>query len=185
MEPPLKNIKDAEVMYFGSTFLWIYAPKMNMYKELNIESVEFLTSQLPSTRFAFFECEWAEVFQVKNVINGVERTDYYRKNNKLVLGENYYSKLLGNAGLSLKMISFKVNGTTYGMGDTLEVNEDITVEVNAVGFETSKGASIRISEVSNIRFENKIDKNSFDYIKTLYGESNIETGTYIIPKTSL
>ena len=181
----LNDIDGAEIMYFGTSLLWIYAPNMDSYQELTIESAEFLVVILPETHFALFGSQWAESFKITHTVNGVEKVTYCKKNEKTVLGAEYYTTLFAEADLSVQLISFKVGDTLYGPEDTLTVNSDISVTVTVVGYETTEGAAVRLLTPTGIRFETKIDKASYDYLVQIYGEANIETGTYILPRNYL
>ncbi|MBP5466939.1 MAG: hypothetical protein J6Y43_05200, partial [Clostridia bacterium] len=181
----LANIPDAEIMYFGTSLLWIYVPNMDTYKELTIESTELLMSILPETHFALFNGKWAESFKITHSINGVEMVSYGKKNGKTVLGAEYYADLFADEDLSVKLVNFKVGNTVYNSEQTLTVNADTTVIVAAIGFETTQGAYIRLYNPTGIRFETKIDKDNYDYFVSVYGEANVETGTYIVPKNYL
>ena len=75
----MKDIAGAEIMYFGTSLLWLYVPNMDTYQELTIESTEFLVSILPETHFAFFGSEWAESFKITHTVNGVEKVAYSKK----------------------------------------------------------------------------------------------------------
>ena len=181
----LKDIADAEIMYFGTSLLWIYVPNMDTYKELTVESTEFLMAILPETHFALFNGKWAESFKITHTVNGVEIVSYGKKNGKVVLGAEYYAELFANAGLNVKLLSFDVGDTVYNSKQTVTVTADTTVVATVVGFETTEGAWIRLNNPTGIRFETKIDKNDYDYIVSVYGEENVEMGTYIVPKEYL
>ena len=181
----LANIAGAEIMYFGASLLWIYVPNMDTYKELTIESTEFLMVILPETHFALFDGKWAESFKITHTINGVEEITYCKKNGATVLGEKYYAELFADKDLAVKLISFEVNDTVYSAGQTLTVNEDVCVAVKVVGFETVVGAYVRLLNPTGIRFETRINKADYDYLVSVYGENNLEMGTYILPKKLL
>ena len=181
----LANIPGAEIMYFGTSLLWIYVPNMDTYKELTIESTEFLMVILPETHLAFFDGEWAESIKITHTINGVEMVTYGKKNGKTVLGAKYYADLFADEDLAVKLVSFKVGNTIYNSKHTLTVNTDMAVTATVVGFETTEGAYIRIYNPTGIRFETKVDKANYDYLVSVYGEDNVEAGTYIVPKTYL
>lgn len=184
-QTPLKNIANSEIMYFGSSFLWVYAPNMNQYKKLTIESGEFLTCILPDVTFGFYETEWVQIYKVSITINGAEIVDYRKKNEVTVLSEGYFASLFSEQELSLRLLSFKTGGKTYYQNDSLEINKETSVVVTAIRFETTKGASARMSNKSGIRFETKLNKDDYNYLLELYGKENIETGTYIVPKNSI
>ena len=182
---PLKDITGAEIMYFGSSLLWIYAPNMISYRELTVESTEFIVAILPETHFAVFGQEWAESFKITHTINGAERVTYCRKNGKTLLGEKYYADLFKDEDISVKLVSFKVGDTVYGSGDTLIVAEDTEVTATVIGFETELGAYVRLLNPTGIRFETRVNKENYDYLVSVYGEENVEMGTYIVPKALL
>ena len=181
----MKDIAGAEIMYFGTSLLWLYVPNMDTYQELTIESTEFLVSILPETHFAFFGSEWAESFKITHTVNGVEKVAYSKKNSKTVLGAEYYASLFAEEDLSVKLICFQVGDTLYGPADTFTVNGDIAVTATVVGYQTTDGAAVRLLTPTGIRYETKIDKVSYDYLVGLYGADNIETGTYIVPRNYL
>ena len=60
-----------------------------------------------------------------------------------------------------------------------------TVNATVVGFQTTSGAAIKMNPSSEMRFESKIDKETYDYLVAKYGSSNIKTGTYIVSKALL
>ncbi len=180
-----RNITDSEIMYYGSSYLWLYVPNMTSYHDLTIESCDFLTVNLPNTHLMLFEEEWAEVFKVTNIVNGLEAVDYCRKDRKTTIGQGYYSSLFANKDLEVRLLNFTIGGVTYQQDETFELNADTTIAATVVGFETTKGASIRMSEPSAMRFENKIEKASYDYLVETYSAGNIETGTYIFKKDNL
>ncbi len=181
----LKDIEGAEIAYFGTSLLWIYAPNMTAYKELTVESTDLMVAILPDTRLAFFGTEWAESYKLTHTVNGVERISYVRKNGKTQLGAKYYASLFAEEDLAVKLISFQVGDTMYGMNDTLLVNGDMSITATVVGYQTTEGAAVRLLTPTGIRYETKIDKAAYDYLVGLYGAENIETGTYILPRNYL
>ena len=178
----LKDIADAEIMYFGYSFIWVYAPNMTTYKELTVESTEFIVAILPETHFSFFDNAWEESFKITHNVNGAEIVTYCKKNGKNVLNEKYYAKLLEDADLTAKLVYFQVGDRVYRAGQSLAVNADVSVTVKVVGFETVEGAAVRLVNPTGIRYETRIEKASYDYLIDLYGAENVETGTYIVPK---
>ena len=178
----LNAIDGAEIMYFGSSLLWIYAPNMTSFKELTVETTEFIVAILPETHFAFFGQYWAESFKITHTVNGVEEITYCRKNDVVVLGADYYAAMFADKDLSVKLVCFEVNNNVYFTGQTLTVSDDTEVTVTAIGFETTDGAYVRLVNPTGIRFETKINKADYDYLAAVYGAENLETGTYIVPK---
>lgn len=181
----LKDISGAEVMYYGSSFLWVYAPNMDSYNELVVESCEIFTSVLPETHFAMFDGLWAESFKLTHIINGVKKVEYCKKNNSVVLDEQYYANLFNENNLDIKLVSFKVGDKIYRENDSLTVNKDTEVITTLLGFETTSGAAIKMTDPSNMRFESKVSKDDYDYLIKTFGVSNVETGTFIVSKSSL
>ena len=181
----LNNIADAEIMYFGTSLLWIYAPNMDSYREMTMESTQFLVVILPEMQFALFGSQWAESFKITHTVNGVEKVAYCKKNEQTVLGASYYESLFAEEDLAVKLISFQVGETLYTSEQTLAVNSDIAVTATVIGYETTEGAAVRLLTPTGIRFETKIDKSTYDYVVQLYGEENVEIGTYILPRNYL
>lgn len=181
----LKDIDSAEVSYFGSSFLWIYAPDLASYSELSIETNTFFTSILPETHLRNFNGEWSIDIQINNTVNGLNTIDNRKKNGKTIVNEEYFANLYSEKDLATKLVNFKANGASYGQNEYLEVNDNTAIEATVVGFETTKGASVRISTGSDLRFRSQIDKQDFDYLVTKYGASNVERGTYIVPESAL
>ena len=132
-----------------------------------------------------FGAQWAESFKITHTINGVEKVEYRKKNEKTVLGADYYATLFASEALSVKLISFQVGDTLYTSEQTLTVNGDVSVTATVVGYETEEGAAVRLLTPTGIRYETRIDKAAYDYLVQLYGEANVETGTYIVPKKYL
>ena len=181
----LNDIAGAEIMYFGTSLLWIYAPNMDAYQELTIESTEFLVVILPETHFALFGSQWAESYKITHNVNGVEKVEYCKKNEKTVLGAGYYASLFAKEDLAVKLVSFQIGDTLYGPEDFFMVSGDLSVTATVLGYETTEGAAVRLLTPTGIRYETKIDKATYDYLVSLYGEENIETGTYIVPRNYL
>ena len=179
---PLKEVPDAEIMYFGTSLLWVYAPNMTSYHELTIESTEFLVAILPETHFALFGSEWAESYKITHVINGVEMTAYARKNAQTTIGAEYYANLFAKEELGVKLVNFTIGDTLYTSEQTYAVKGDLSVTATVVGFETTYGAAVRLWSPTGIRYETKVEKSSYDYLVGLYGEENVEMGTYILPR---
>ena len=182
---PLKEIEGAEIMYFGTSLLWIYAPNMPSYQELTIETTEFLVAILPETHFAFIDGEWAESIKITHTVNGVEGVTYERKDNKTVLNARYFASLFADKDLAVKLVCFQVGDTLYGPDDSFTVKGDVAVTATVVGYQTTDGAAVRLLTPTGIRYETKIDKATYDYLVELYGAENIETGTYIVPRKYL
>ena len=182
---PLKDIAGAEIMYFGTSLLWIYAPNMDTYQELTIETTGFLVAILPETRLALFGSQWAESFKITHTINGVERVTYTKKNSNAALGAEYYAALFAEEDLAVKLVCFQVGETVYGPEDTFVIDGDLVVTATVVGYQTTDGAAVRLLTPTGIRYETKIDKATYDYLVGLYGTANIETGTYIVPRSYL
>ena len=178
----LNSIDNAEITYFGTSLLWIYVPNMSSYKELTIEPVEFYVSILPATRLAFYGKEWAESYKITHTINGESMVTYCKKNATTLLGADYYADLFSDSDVSVKLVYFEIGGTKYTSEQTVKVTGDTVVTAKVVGLETSAGASIRLSNPSGIRYETKVDKETYDYLVSVYGEDNVETGTYIVPR---
>ena len=178
----LNSIDGAEITYFGTTLLWIYVPNMSSYKELTIEPVEFYVSILPATRLAFYGKEWAESYKITHTINGESMVTYCKKTDTTLLGADYYADMFSDSDVSVKLVYFEIGGTTYSSDQTVKVTGDTVVTAKVVGLETSAGASIRLSNPSGIRYETKVDKDTYDYLVSVYGEDNVETGTYIVPR---
>ena len=181
----LKDIEGAEIAYFGTSLLWLYAPNMADYNELTMDATEFLVTILPEIRLSFFGTEWAESYKLTHTVNGLEKITYVRKNGKTVLGAGYYASMFAEENLAVKLISFVVDGRVYGANETVAVDADMAVTVTALGFETTEGASVRLSTPTGIRFETKMDKAAYDYLVATYGVENVEVGTYIVPRNYL
>ena len=180
----LKDITDAEVMYYGSSFIWVYVPNMTSYNDLTIESFTFFNSFLPNSQFSLFDNKWAESYKVTNYINGVKTIKTYKAKEKIVINEEYFADLF-NVNLDIKLVSFKIGDKIYKPGDEFTVNSNVEVNATVVGFQTTSGAAIKMNPSSEMRFESKIDKETYDYLLTKYGSSNVKTGTYIVSKALL
>ena len=181
----LKNIANAEVSYFGGRFLWIYVPNITSYKNLTIESFTFIATIFSETHLHLFDDMWAESFSIKHIINGVQKIEYYKKRDSISLNEKFYQTMFEGSDLTVKLINFKVDGHVYKNDESLSINSDTIVEASLVGFETTKGASIKLTNPSSMRFETKILKEHFDYLSSTFGINNIEFGTYVVPSSLL
>ena len=149
------------------------------------EGTPFAGNYLPKLIFEFTEGKWHQAFTVNMFIGEEVFTVYSQNDIPVVIDDVYFENLLADNAIPGKVVSFSTRGVTYGAGTTFKVLTDTDLTVEVIGFDTTDGASVRLLTPTGIRYETKIDKADYDALVATYGEANIETGTYIVPKAML
>ena len=149
------------------------------------EGAPFAGNYLPGLVFKFVEGKWHQAFTVNMLIGDETFTVYSQNDIPVVIDDIYFENLLADNAIPGKVVSFSTRGVTYGAGTTFKVLTDTTLVVETIGFDTTDGASVRLLTPTGIRYETKIAKADYDALVATYGEANIETGTYIVPKSML
>ncbi|MBO5737667.1 MAG: metallophosphoesterase, partial [Clostridia bacterium] len=149
------------------------------------EGTPFAGNYLPRLAFQFNDGVWVQAFIVDMEINGETFTVYSKNDVPVVIDDVYFENLLADNAIPGKVVSFSTRGVTYGAGTTFRVLTDTTLVIETIGFDTTEGASVRLNTPTGIRYETKIDKADYDRFIALYGEENVETGTYIVPRSLL
>ncbi len=149
------------------------------------EGTPFAGNYLPRLVFKFVDGVWCRAFTVNIEIDGETHVVYSENDVPVVIGDEYFADLLSEREIPGKAVSFTVRGVTYPAGTVFDVFNDTTVEVQTIDFNTTEGASIRLKTPTGIRFETKVSKADYDALVALYGEQNVELGTYIMPRTML
>ena len=149
------------------------------------EGTPFAGNYLPKLVFQFHDGVWAQAFIVNMEINGETFTVYSKNDVPVILSDTYFADLLAENDIPGKVVSFSTRGVTYPAGTVFKALTDTDITVEVIGFATTEGASVRLNTPTGIRYETKIDKADYDRLVALYGEANVETGTYIVPKSML
>ena len=149
------------------------------------EGTPFAGNYLPRMVFKLVGGVWCKAFAV-NITIGSDTYTYYSKDDvPIVLNDSFFEELLEENSIPAKLLSFSTRGVTYKAGTTFSVLTYTDITVETIGFDTSNGASVRLSTPTGIRFETKINKADYDELVATYGKSNIELGTYIMPTSLL
>ena len=149
------------------------------------EGTPFAGNYLPKLVFKFADGIWCKAFTVNMEIDGETYTVYSQDDVPVIIDDTYFEELLAERSVPGKVVSFSTRGVTYKAGTKFKVLTDTNLSVQVIGFNTEEGASVRLNTPTGIRFETHIDKADYDNLIALYGEGNIETGTYIVPKSLL
>ena len=189
----LDNIANAELAYFNTMFVWIYAPGMTTW-ENHVPTIEiaanspFMDATLSAVTIYFYDNEWKEVAPKVLTIN-YSAGEYSRIRlfeNSVTVSSEYLTDILSDSYDHATVLSWTIGSTDYFYGDTSNVNATATVNITTVlDFYTLAGAYIRLSNdgVTGLRFESRI--NTVDYNALLDSCDDVEFGTYIAPKVLL
>ncbi|MBQ6980549.1 MAG: hypothetical protein IJQ07_07920, partial [Clostridia bacterium] len=189
----LDNIANAELAYFNTTFVWIYAPGMTAW-ENHVPTIEiaanapFLDVYLPAVTIYFYSGEWKvtapKVITINYTAGDFSRVKFIETS--ITVDSDYLSDILSDAYENITVLCWSIGGMDYFYGDTPSVNVATTVNITEVlNFYTRGGASIRLSGdgVTGLRFESRI--NTADYNAIIENYDDVEFGTYIAPKALL
>ena len=149
------------------------------------EGTPFVDNYLPALVFKFVDGVWCPAFTVNIEINGETHTVYSQNDVPVILNDAYFEALMADAAVPGKVVSFSTRDVTYPAGTTFKALTDTNISVEVIGFNTCEGAAVRLSTPTGIRFETHVDKADYDRLVALYGEANVQTGTYIVPKALL
>ncbi|MBE7080830.1 MAG: hypothetical protein E7371_06300, partial [Clostridiales bacterium] len=149
------------------------------------EGTPFAGNYLPKLIFQFHDGVWVQAFTVNMEINGETYSVYSKNDDPLILSDAYFENLLAEYDIPGKVVSFSTRGVTYPAGTVFKVLTDTDITVEVIGFATTEGASVRLNTPTGIRYETKVNKADYDRLVALYGEANVEMGTYIVPKFML
>ena len=186
--------KDIEGAYIGynaaSTFLYFYIPFDGLMASdvytVTIESgAKFMNATLPATTHYFYDGLLHDNAPIVVTVQYGEISVSNRFSGTQIIDTQYLSEALNSDASSVCPLIWTIGGTQYYAGEIVEVNATTTVVITeAVEFETMYGASVRITNDGNygIRFESRIELDSYNALVAKYGETNIKTGTYIVPK---
>ncbi len=149
------------------------------------EGTPFAGNYLPKLVFKFEDGIWHQAF-ILNIEIGDETFTIYSINDiPVILDDVYFENFLAERSIPGKVVSFSTRGVTYGAGTTFKALTNTDIVAQVVGFDTTEGASVRLKTPTGIRYETKIDKADYDRLVALYGAENVETGTYIVPRSML
>ena len=172
--------------WMGNCWLRIDIPNLAEGDILTIEEgTPFAGNYLPKLAFKLIDGVWCKAFTVNMEIGSETFTVYSKDDVPVFIDDAYFEELLAEYSIPAKVVSFTIRGVTYEAGTTFKVLKDTDITVNAIGFNTEEGASVRLNTPTGIRFETHINKADYDRLIEVYGEANVETGTYIVPKSLL
>ncbi len=186
--------KDIEGAYIGynaaSTFLYFYIPfdgltASDVYTVTIEAGAKFMNATLPATTYYFYDGLLYDNAPIVVTVQYGEVSVSNRFSGTQVIDTQYLSDALSSNASSVCPLIWTIDGTQYYVGESAEVSATTTVVIaEAVEFETMLGASVRITNDGNygIRFESRIELDSYNALVAKYGETNIKTGTYIVPK---
>ena len=149
------------------------------------EGTPFAGNYLPKLAFKMVDGLWVKAFIVNIEVGAETFTIYSQEDIPVYIDDAYFEALLAEYSIPAKVVSFSARGVTYAAGTTFKVLRDTDITVNAIGFNTEEGASVRVKTPTGIRFETHINKADYDRLIDVYGEANVETGTYIVPRSLL
>ena len=144
-----------------------------------------MNATLPATTYYFYDGLLNDNAPIVVTVEYGEVSVSKRFNGTQVVDSQYLSQSISTDASSVCPLIWTIGGTQYYAGESVEVSATTTVIiVEAVEFETMYGASVRITNDGNygIRFESRIELDSYNALVAKYGEANIKTGTYIAPK---
>ena len=189
----LDNIANAELAYYNTTFLWIYAPGMTTWENhvptLEIAaSTQFLDVYLPAVSIYFYSGELKDVAPKILTVNYTAGDMSCVKfiESSITVDADYLAGILYEEYGSITVLGWTIGETDYFYGDTPSVSETATVNItNVLNFHTQSGASIRLSSdgITGLRYESRIK--TADYNALFENYENVEFGTYIAPKSML
>ena len=183
----LTEVSSANVYtWMGSCWLRVDIPNLKEGDILTIEEgTPFAGNYLPRLAFKLMDGVWCKVFIVDMKVGEETFTVYSKEDVPMFVGDEYFEELLAQHSIPAKVVSFAVRGVTYPAGTTFKVLKDTEIVINAIGFNTEEGASVRLNSPTGIRFETRVSKADYDHLIETYGAANVETGTYIVPKSLL
>lgn len=186
--------KDIEGAYIGynaaSTFLYFYIPfdgltASDVYTVTIESGAKFMNATLPATTHYFYDGLLHDNAPIVVTVQYGEISVSNRFSGTQIIDTQYLSQALSGNAYSVCPLIWTIGGVEYYAGENVEVSATTTVVITeAVEFETTYGASVRIANDGNygIRFESRIKLDSYNALVAKYGEANIKTGTYIAPK---
>ncbi|MBP5467231.1 MAG: hypothetical protein J6Y43_06705, partial [Clostridia bacterium] len=149
------------------------------------EGTPFAGNYLPKLIFKLIDGIWCKAFAVNITVDSDTYTVYSKDDVPVIINDEYFETLLSARSVPAKAVGFSVRGVRYKAGTTFKALTDTDIEVLAIGFDTSNGASVRLKTPTGIRFETRIDKADYDALVARVGSANVETGTYILPRSFL
>ena len=186
-----KDIEGAYISYnAGQEYVYFYIPfsglaQADVYALTIEENTKFLTAILPATTHYFYDGLFHDNMPVVVTVQYGEITVSNRFSGSQIIGSEYLANAISDDAYSVCPLIWTIGDAEYYAGESVVVNETTTVViVDAVEFETIRGAAVRIAGDGNygIRFESRIELDSYKALVAKYGETNIKTGTYIAPK---
>ena len=186
-----KDIEGAYISYnVAQHYLYFYVPfsgltKSDVYVVTIEDGAKFLNAALEGTTHYFYDGQFHDNAPIIVTIEYGEISVSKRFSGSQEITTEYLANALSRSAVSVCPLVWTVDGVEYFAGETLTVSETTTLSVvEAVEFETMYGASVRITNDGNygIRFESRIELEAFNALIAKYGEENIKTGTYIVPK---
>ncbi len=183
----LTEIPGANIYTWASNcWLRVDIPNLTEGDILTIEEgTPFAGNYLPRLAFKLIDGIWHKAFIVNIEVGTETFTAYSQDDVPIIIDDAYFAALLAERSIPAKVVSFTARGVTYKAGTTFKVLRDTDITVEAIGFNTEEGASVRLITPTGIRFETHIDKADYDRLIATYGEANVETGTYIVPRSLL
>ena len=130
---------------------------------------------------------YSQTYSIDFIFNGESHSVPYKKDETIVLNRDYLENILKNTygATQQALLTYKVASAGETIEKTAEeecsltVTDNTQITLNAVGFYTVEGASIRLNEPTGIRFETHI--NAIDYQTLMAAYDEAITGTYILP----
>ena len=186
-----KDIEGAYISYnAGQEYVYFYVPfsglaQSDVYTVTIEDGTIFMNAKLAGTTHYFYAGEFHNEEPVIVKIQYGESFVSRIFTGSVDVDGDYISLALSDVTASVYPIAWMVNDVEYFAGDVVTVSSTATVIVtDAVDFETTYGASVRITNDGNygIRFESRVELESFNALIAKYGETNVKTGTYIAPK---
>ena len=183
----LADISGARVASWeGQCWLRIDIPNPAANSVLIIEEgTPFADNYLPKIVLKLVNGVWCTAFEVNITIDSDTYTVYSKDDVPVIINDEYLETLLSERSIPAKAIGFEVRGVTYKAGTTFKALTNTDITVQAIGFNTARGASVRLKSPTGIRFETYIDKADYDALVARVGSANVETGTYIMPRSFL
>ncbi|MBQ6980365.1 MAG: metallophosphoesterase [Clostridia bacterium] len=149
------------------------------------EGTPFADNYLPKLIFKLIDGVWCKAFEVNITIDSDTYTVYSKDDIPVIINDEYFETLLAERSIPAKALGFSTRGVTYKAGTTFKALTDTDIDVIVIGFNTARGAAVRLKTPTGIRFDTYIDKADYDALVARVGSANIETGTYIMPRSFL
>ena len=115
-----------------------------------------------------------------NSYNLSYQNDYYYSETIRVSGDYTLPEVKTYQGTTSQFIGWSVQGKLYFVGQTVNVNSDLSIKAIYLDINAIDGAAIRIDNPTGIRYGTYLNKARFDLLTSLEG-ATITTGTLIAP----